>query len=142
MNSVAESGSALHGRATGTGIKLEWWAGKSEEYFGLGPVATREDAIAEGRADDPGAGFFIIEAAVHKVRFSADRLIEDQFFENDDLFDCDHVEPDRLGDHATADAELQVLLDGWVEKHRATFTQPNMFRASRNLEWIEPLPED
>lgn len=129
----------MRGNITGWG----WWAGPDQEIFRYGgPFATREEAIECGRENaDPGEGFFIVEAAQHQIRLSARRLIEDQYFDNDDFFDCENAEPDRMADHKGADAELQALLDAWVEKHRATFISPNMFAASRNEAWIEPAEE-
>lgn len=116
-----------------------WWAGSNDEWFTEGPFDTREEALAEGRAyaeDHELEGFFIAEARTQEIRFSAKRLIEDQYMELEDAFDFDNGnEPDRLKGAEEADAELQALLDAWCEKHKGTFVQPGVF-ASCKTEWI------
>ena len=122
------------------------WAGPDEEMYCYGgPFDTREEAIECGRGNDDGEGFFIVEALEMSVKFSAERLIEDQYFDQEDYFDCDYAEPCRVGLKAqieAADAELQAVLDAWLDKHRATFNPPNMFAGFRHREWIEGWPAD
>ncbi|MBB5697027.1 hypothetical protein [Sphingomonas yantingensis] len=113
----------------------KWWAGRDEEWFDVGPCDTREQAIEEGHASHED-GFHIIEALPGDLKFSAARMIDDQYYEADDLFDFDHTEPDRSGPHQEADAELQALLDAWTEKWGHTFVTPTMFRATRNGEHV------
>jgi len=116
----------------------QWWAGNNDEWYGSGPHASREEAIAEGRTCyGPEDTLHIIEAVRHDVRFTGSRLIEDQYFEADDLFDFDNTEPDRVGgadEIAAADDELQALLDAWTARWRHTFADPTIFAASRNHE--------
>lgn len=106
----------------------KWYSGPNDEHYTNGPFDTREEAVAALEGD---AGH-VIEAMKHDVHFTVERLIENQYDENDDLFDYDNAEPGRIGDWKTADAELQALLDGWVDKHRDTFVEPNMFVSTRN----------
>lgn len=118
----------------------QWWSGPNNDYFVNGPFATREEAVDELDGEDG----YVIEALKHApVSFDAERLIEDQYANSEDLFDFDHCEPGRKGskaDIAAADAELQALLDAWCAKHGHTFNQPNMFAASRGEEFI-PVQE-
>jgi hypothetical protein len=118
-----------------------WWAGLGCEYFTAGPFVSRADAVEVGAGEFDGDGFHILEAAQHQVRFSAERLIESQYFEDDDFFSGEHSDPDRIGGAdviKAADAELQALLDWWAARWRHTFVQPEMFAVQRNAEWIEP----
>ncbi len=120
----------------------KWFSGTSDEFYENGPFATKQEAVAEL----DGYGGFIIEAVQRdNVRLSASRLIEDQYFEDDDDFDFDHAEPDRVGkkeDVEAADAELQALLDGWCAKFGHTFVRPNLFLKSRNHEEIPADPQE
>ena len=113
-----------------------WYSEPDNEFFANGPFATREEAIGELC----GEGGYIIEALKHDaVSFDAQRLIEQQYAEQEDLFDFDHGEPGRRGtkeEIASADAALQAALDAWCATYRHTFEQPNMFAASRGEEWI------
>lgn len=115
-----------------------WWAGTSEEYFQLGPFASREDAIREARCEEYHFdGFHIIEAGTYGITLSARRLLDDQYDENaEDLFDFDHAEPDRRAGADEANAELQNLLNEWVAKWSHTFVAPNMFAWCRNSEYF------
>lgn len=113
-----------------------WWASENAEFYTVGPCDTREQAIAEGAEDFEGGSFYIVEAGVHVLRFRADLLIEDQYFEKDGLFADEGGRADRRGDSKAADEELQQLLDGWLAKHAATFVRPNAFAWSRNEEFI------
>lgn len=118
-----------------------WRSGPNNEYYTNGPFADRADAVA---ALDGERGY-IVEAVQGAVRFDAERLINDQYFEDDSNFDFDNMEPDRTGggDVAdAADAELQALLDGWVARWRHTFVTPNMFAATRGEEFVAGVCED
>ena len=114
---------------------MKWYSGSTEEYFQNGPFDTRQEAVD---ALD-GEGGWIIEAETYAIAFSAQRLIEDQYFEDNGIFDWDHLEPDRLQGAVEADVELQQLLDDWLDKWRHTFVQPNMFCRHGVAEFI---PED
>lgn len=116
-----------------------WWSGPDDEYYRNGPFATREEALVE--LDEEGG--YIIEAQMNAVTFSADMLINNQYFE-DEGFDFDNCEPDRIGGAdaiGAADAELQALLDGWLDRWRHTFVAPNMFAGSRNGECVAGVAE-
>lgn len=114
----------------------KWWAGSNDEFFTEGPLDSRDDAIAEGRGQFGEDGFYICEAEQQPFSLDAQRLLDSQYFEQDDLFDYDHSEPGRKGDHAAADAELQALLNAWCDKHRDTFITPSLFLWSANHEHI------
>lgn len=117
--------------------KWLWYSGQDDEFYTNGPFATREEAI---EALD-GYGGHIIEAAPREVRFSANSLIEHQYFDNDDYFTGEHRGPDRAGGAdvvAQADAELQTLLDDWLDRWRHTFVKPEVFRCARKGECIQP----
>lgn len=119
--------------------EAKWWAGSDDEWFTEGPFETREDAVAEGQRlaeEDELDGFYIALAVQQHVSFSAHRMISEQYFEHDDWFDYERVEPNRLGDAEAADKELQTLIDGWLNRWRHTFVQPTMF-ASCKSEWIK-----
>lgn len=117
---------------TVSAAKWEWWSGTNDEFYTNGPFATREEAIREL----DGYGGHIIEAVKRTVKFSADQLIDAQYYEDDDYFSGEHGEPDRKGDWKAADAELQAMLDAWAEKWQHTFIAPEMFASSRNREEI------
>ncbi len=109
----------------------QWWAGSNDEHYTNGPFECREHAV---EALD-GYGGFIVEAVQLDVQFSADQLIDAQYFDDDDYFSGEYGEPDRNGDVDTikaADAELQALLDGWLAKWGHTFVKPEMFAQTRN----------
>lgn len=119
----------------------QWWAGTNDEWFTIGPLPSREGVIAEARHQLPGESFHICRAALQQVSFSAERMIEDQYFEQEDLFSYeDGNDPDRVGDHAAADAELQAFLDDWTERYRHTFVRPTLFAWVADRDRITPLP--
>lgn len=113
----------------------KWWSGSNDEFYTNGPFDTREEAIEEL----DGQGGYIVEAVRDKVQFSAKRLIDQQYFEEDDYFSYEHGEPDRVGEKeliAQADMELQAALDVWLDKWRYTFVTPEIFANSRNHESV------
>jgi hypothetical protein len=119
--------------------KWAWWAGRNEEWFTVGPEDSRSDVVEIAQGEFDGEPFYIIEAQRGALTLNAERLLNEQYFEADDLFDFEHSEPDRCGGAdqiAAADAELQALLDGWCDRWRHTFTTPTLFAASRNREHI------
>lgn len=131
----------MRGEATAAAASApdwSWWSGSNDEWYTDGPFATRDQALA---ALDGDAGYIVEARAALPVRFSAEQLIENQYLENSDSFDCDHAEPDRCGDAAeivAADAELQALLDHWCDRYAHLFARGNLFSATRNGERIEP----
>ena len=141
---TAEQRAELRGEgpvaSTLSGPGWEWWSGPSDEWYSHGPFATREEAVA---ALDGDAGYVTEAHPPAPIRLSAEQLLEDQYFENNDDFDFDHAEPDRRGDARTiaaADAELQVLLDRWCDRAGHTFVRVNLFGGTRNGERNEPAP--
>lgn len=117
------------------GQQWAWWSGSDDEFYTNGPFSTKEEAVAEL----DGHGGYVVEAVRGRVEFSATRLIDQQYFDDDDYFSGEHGEPDRVGDGeliAQADAELQAALDAWLVKWRRTFVVPEMFANSRNHESI------
>lgn len=119
----------------------QWWSGRDDEYFTNGPFETREEAI---EALD-GDGGYIVEAERYPITFSAERLINDQYFDCDDYFSGEYAEPARYGNEefvAKADSELQQVLDVWLAKWSVSFIQPEMFCRQRNGEYIEPDAEE
>lgn len=112
-----------------------WWASHDGEFYTVGPLATREQALKEGAEHFDGFAFYIVEAALHEIKLSAAAIIEHQYFEDEDLwYDGDGA--DRCAGSVEADAELQQLLDGWLAKHIGTFRTPTSFAWSRNEELI------
>lgn len=115
--------------------KSGWWASHDGEFYKVGPVATRKQILQAGAAEFEGFAFYIVEAGLHEIKFSAADLIEDQYFNAEDLW-YDGEGADRACDSTAADAELQALLDGWLAKHIDTFDKPTAFAWSRNEELI------
>lgn len=117
--------------------KWYWWYGNSEDFYANGPYETRDEAIAEGTDEyDEGEGFFVIEAVSSDFELSAEQIIEDQFFNNDEYAFLSQSGPERTAGADDADAELQRLLDYWVKKHRHTFRFETPFKKTRNQQFI------
>ena len=121
-----------------------WWAGRHEEWMTIGPVPTKEDAIVDARADDLGEhGFWIMRAATKTIAFDVKRLIDDQYFEDEDSFSYENgSEPERRGNHEEADAELQAFLNDWLTEHSDTFVQPTIFAWTDDREFVPADQED
>lgn len=118
----------------------QWWSGPSDEWYVHGPFTTREAAVT---ALDGEAGYVTEAHPPAPIRLSADQLLEDQYFENNDDFDFDHAEPERRGDAASiaaADAALQGLLDRWCDRWGHTFVRGNLFGGTRNGARIDAAP--
>lgn len=121
----------------------QWWAGRDEEGFSVGPYNTREDVIAEAISYfGEGEGDFVItEAVMHEISLTASSVL-DNIYDNwadSDLFSAEHDAPEPQGskeDQKAAGADLQAALDAWVAKWRHTLPTPNMFACSRNEETI------
>lgn len=120
----------------------KWYAGDNDESLTLGPFDSREAAIAEGTDyfADCADWLHILEA--QKATFpppSAHWIILDMF-ENasEGLFGEDYPEP--LGtqeQHDEAEAELQALLNSWMDKWRnEIFPTPWTFNKIRNHDVI------
>lgn len=121
-----------------------WWAGRSTDWMDLGNYSTREDAIIGGKDSlgEGGGDFIIMEATMGILSMRADDILErfmDHVSDNHELYTGEGDYCARDGDKgfiAQADAELQVLLDGWMEKWRHTFTSPDAFVSTRNQETV------
>ena len=120
-----------------------WYASLDEENYTEGPFDTRDEAIEslEGAIAPPPDirnEFYILEAKKADLKFNVERLIDDQYLDNDDLYhpDFDHCNPDRLENYKDADQELQVLLDNWMLRWKHTFVQSSYFSEMRNAEVI------
>ncbi|BBD97097.1 hypothetical protein SAMIE_1005980 [Sphingobium amiense] len=119
----------------------QWWSGSNDEFYTNGPFECREHAVEVL----DGYGGYIIEAIKQDVRFSADQLIDVQYFEDDDYFSGEGGDPDRKGDKeeiAKADAELQELLNAWCAKWQHTFVAPEMFAATRNAASVPKFEDE
>jgi hypothetical protein len=122
-----------------------WWAGRDEEWMQVGPCATREDAIHEG-LDYFDDDFVVLEAKKAEIGLSATIMLDHAYecwADDDCLFSSEFDPPEPRGsveDQRAAEAELQALLDNWVDKWRHTLPTPNMFAATRNLETVALTP--
>lgn len=122
-----------------------WYAGRDEETFSVGPCADREEAIQQGKDYFDEDGFFIVEAT--KAVWAppvADRIITDMLENSDDLFSEDYPElTGTVEQQMLAESELQRLLDEWMDKYRdIIFPTPWAFAASRNAEYIPGVSDD
>lgn len=125
-----------------------WWAGTSEEYMNLGgPFASREEAISEGRFQQAGEAFWIVQArpaewsppdaedVMNRIAESGDDY--EMFYEDGfPGFDCsDEVEKE-------AQADLQAALDGWFGRWQHIFPTPTSFSGTSGLERIDDANSD
>lgn len=118
-----------------------WWAGQNEEWFELGPFDCKADAINDGVAEYEGDPFWVMSAVSGKLQFSAKRMIDEQYFEADDLFDFDRSEPGRRGskeEAEIADKALQDMIDAWTFQWSHTFVTPTMFSKHGEMHRIAP----
>lgn len=127
--------------------KWTWWAGLDEEFLTLGPFMSKADAINDGIVEFESDPFWVVQAVQGEFSLSGPALIDAQYYEQDDLFDYDHSEPERCGsiaDRDDADRVLQELLDGWVADYGHTFAKPTRFAKVGEQVWIEPtnVPPD
>jgi len=113
-----------------------WWASRDADVYTSGPHDTREQAIFAGREEFDGDAFYVVEAGIAPLRFSGARLIDSQYFDDDELFHEDGPDADRRGNCKAADAELQEMLNAWLVRHADTFVAPTIFAWSRNEEFI------
>ena len=122
-----------------------WWAGSNEEWFTEGPFDSREEAIQEGHKAFLHDGFYIINGENYQISFSAEELIDSQYFDNSDYFCYENGnEPAREGPQEIIDKsnrELQTYLNKWIKKYNHTFAPPGLFAWSKEAEWIEGISE-
>lgn len=114
---------------------FKWYAGDNEEVYHYGPHDTREAALDDAFGNsEPGDTIHVIEAVSHQLQISARRTIETMLDDSEELYGEGDT-PERVGSTEAiraADAELQALLDDWLDRHRATFNEPTQFAASRS----------
>jgi hypothetical protein len=121
-----------------------WYGGDNDEFYNVGPCATREEAIAEARARyGADVRLYVVEGAPQALQPPDAEDVILHYLEGSaqDGFDAEHRECDREGGAdqvRAADEELQELLNGWLDRWRHTFATPNLFAACRNEEVIEP----
>jgi hypothetical protein len=123
----------------------QWYYGQSDEAYTGGPCADRQEAVESGEHEFDGEPFFIIEAAkgsMMKFLPSAERIIDDTLerADDDDAFGDNYAE--RARDATAAEADLDALLKGWFERHKAIWPTPWAFAATRNSEEITPAAAD
>lgn len=127
----------------------QWWAGSNDEWYALGPFATRDEAIRSGRYDyDYLGGFHVLEALpTDNIRLSdwipgVDRLLEDAEENlNDSTLRCLEYDDDTVFDASTEQVlELEKLLKEtihrWQDTHGLKFSV-RTFREIRNKEYIQ-----
>jgi hypothetical protein len=120
----------------------QWYAGRDEETFTVGPCSTRDDIIAEAQCDFCGEGFHIVEATKGTMQRwlpSGSEIVEQMFERSSDdgAFGEDYGEPTGAAEEqAAADADLDAVLLSWYGRHKDIFPVPWEFAASRNAEWI------
>lgn len=125
-----------------------WYAGEGQqpEDYRLGPYDTREQAITDAREYYAGQTFTIIEA--RKGEFSppsADDLMGEwiERWANDDMWRDDYPEfAGPLEAIKAAEVDLDALLAGWFERHRAVMPSPWSFADSRNAETFQADGEE
>jgi hypothetical protein len=130
-----------------------YWCWSNDESEGPwhGKYATREEAVAAGKANhsdwlyEEGAGFFVAEAKNSPLKLSdwvpLHNLID---FAEDDLHDSDRVFDEgpatifKVSHDAKMDFEkrLKATIDKWQEDHSLVFTVRSI-EAIRNIEFIE-----
>lgn len=132
----------------------KWYAGTNEEWFGIGPCNTREEAIEEARQDACGefqdedgtwkVNVHVVEAKNEPLRL-ADWIDDAPLERAEDII----IDSDRVGAEgddgpwfeATPEQEkdllrrLQNACDEWQEYHGIVFTCKT-FSASRNQEQV------
>jgi hypothetical protein len=125
-------------------LDFKWWASENEEWYSVGPCATREEAIAEARSRyGADVRLYVVEGAPQALQPPTAEEVILAYLEGSaqDGFDAEHRECDREGGTdqvKAADEELQELLNGWHSRWRHTFSTPNLFAQIRSEEVIEP----
>lgn len=118
-----------------------WYAGSNSEYLNIaGPLLTRDEAIAAGRADRCGDPFYICEAMLHTWSApSADSVMDSWIEGHDELwFDASFDGFDGPADaDVCAEEDLQTVLNEWFERHKAMLPSSNAFSSVWNGEWID-----
>lgn len=120
-----------------------WWAGTSDEFMNLGgPFATREEAITEGRNQQCGDPFWIVEArlaswsppdAAKVMDWLAEQGDDNELFYDDGFpgLQCSQ-EIER-----EAEADLQSVLADWLNRWLHILPTPTAFNGTCGLEQID-----
>lgn len=134
----------------------QWWAGDSEEWFYIGPYASREEAIEEATdaatgefqdEDDGGVwtvGIYVVEARQDPLRiadwikaYDLLDVAEEEVSESDRASEYDDDEFFKCSIEQQRDLEERVkrACDEWQEAHGLVF-KCRSFSATRNAEYI------
>lgn len=131
-----------------TDYPLGWWAGTNEEFMNIGgPFPTREEAIEEGRHQQGGDPFWIVEAALADWFAPCASQVIDLIAESaDELFFEDGFDGEFNGGKdtlQTAEDDLQNVLNEWFMRHLHIFPTPTAFGCSSPSEQIDaPVEEE
>lgn len=131
----------------------QWFAGEAEDYYYVGPCASRAEAIEKAERKWPGRTIHLIEARQDPVQLakwiSVDDMVE-RLHESlgNDLGGEDGESPaeDAWTDaqHRDLEASIERAVVEWQARHRIVVV-PRTFSATRNAEVIpaaaaEPIP--
>lgn len=126
----------------------QWWAGRDEEYFTVGPENTREAIIQAATNDFDGEPFCIVEA--YKGPPSFDAFDARDVIEQIDSCNEDRVDPDGDGTIFIGDLDKDQLMDledrlhkavlAWVEANKIK-TEVWSFDNMRHREDVTPVKE-
>jgi hypothetical protein len=130
--------------AAAAGSAWGWWAGADcGERFSLGPFATREEAVDEGRRYWGGDTFDIIEAIQGEpnLRVSGNDLLEWLDERNEDHWDKDGdctVFTSDISKEARRELGnvVSAAIAAWVERHNVS-VKSFMFADTRNEDVIQ-----
>lgn len=123
----------------------QWWAGRDEEYYTVGPEPTREAAIQVATEDFDGEPFFVVEAVsdnlLRLMRSGSQMLMEELeilasegTFGEDGNFSLGGPPDEQL----RARAELDSVFSAWAEKWRHLLPRPCEFAKTRNFAQVDP----
>lgn len=141
-------------RATYLANDAGWWVGRDDEYLNIGgPFKTRNEAITCGRAEQGGDPFYICFSAVMGWTAPDAASVIEQWVENtDEIFYEDGFDGFTGANGKTdlqlereAENDLQVILNEWMDRHKAMLPSGTTFYTPTHGEWIdkpEPLPID
>ncbi|WGG58142.1 MULTISPECIES: hypothetical protein [Brucella/Ochrobactrum group] len=128
----------------------KWYSGDNNESFLFGPFDSREEAIAEARAQNgDNIGVYVTEAYKEPLKLSAYMSADtiETILENAESTVAEFG--DEYGEYTTFDvsdeqagdlrAILREAIDAWQEKHGLKFTTW-CFTDSRNEEYIKANP--
>ena len=129
---------------------FEWYVSQDQEHWTIASADTRDEAIDAGRENYGEEGFYICEAK--KQDFPYRRMFHlDRMFENmiDDDWgevwgeDQDSIFASKVTSEQVKDLEAMLIetFKAWVAKHDVKLETPWVFGATRNEEYIDPIPE-